>query len=221
MTSHTLVDPIDLARRPGGGDDNLAAAIEQGIDDVLEFLLGVLALHELQIVDQEHVDRTEAVLEGHRLLGLKRLDEGVAEALRGQVEDLRLGHAAANFPRHRLKEVGLAEADGGVDVERVEAAGLGKDRIGDLARAGMRHAVRSADHEAVEGQARVEGRAFEAGRLGRRAGRNVGGSSRRGGPAGLWRHGGRKAGIHRRISALRTIAGGFRLARGGGFRTIP
>jgi hypothetical protein len=49
-----------------------------------------------------------------------------------------------------------------VQVERIEAAFLGKDGIGDLGGRRMRHTVGWADNEAVEGVARIERRALEA-----------------------------------------------------------
>ncbi len=40
--AHALVEAVDLGRVAGGGHDDLAAAIEQGVDDVIELLLGFL-----------------------------------------------------------------------------------------------------------------------------------------------------------------------------------
>ena len=55
---------VELGGRHVGGDDHLAACVDQRIEGVAEFLLHGLALQELEIVDQQHVDRLELVLEG-------------------------------------------------------------------------------------------------------------------------------------------------------------
>ena len=104
----------------------------------------------------------ELVLERHRVLALDGLDELVAEALRRQVEHVGLGRAPLHLPGDGVLEMGLAEPDAGVQVERIEAALLGEHGFGDLGGGGMRHAVGRADDEAVEGVARIERRALEA-----------------------------------------------------------
>src|SRR6185369_11280063 len=80
------------------------------------------------------------------------------------------------------QEVGLAETHGRVDVERVIAAPVARRRVGDLHRARMRHAVRCADDEALEGIAWIERGALEAADAGapdRLRGRENAGSSSR------------------------------------------
>ena len=73
-----------------------------------------------------------------------------------------MGVAPLHLPRDGVQEMRLAEADGGVDVERVIATPIAHYRIGDLHGARMRHAVRGADDEALESVARIERRALEA-----------------------------------------------------------
>ena len=68
--AHAIVEAVELAGRPGRSHHHLAAAVEQRIDDVLELLLGLLAAHELEVVDQQDVDRAEFVLERHARPGL-------------------------------------------------------------------------------------------------------------------------------------------------------
>ena len=123
---------------------------------MLELLLGLLAAHEFQIVDQQDVDGAELVLEGHRVLALDGLDELVAEPLGRQVEHVGLGRAPLHFPGDGMLQMRLAEADAGMQVERIEAALLGEHGLGDLGGRRMRHAVGRTDDEAVEGVARVE-----------------------------------------------------------------
>ena len=57
--------------------------------------------------------------------------------------------------------MGFAEADAGVNVERVEHHGIAAASFSDLARGRMGQRVGAADHEACKGQARVEWRAAE------------------------------------------------------------
>src|SRR5436189_33675 len=111
------------------------------VDDVLELLLGLLAAHEFEVIDEQDVDRPELVLEGHGILALDGLDELVAEALCRQIEDAGLGCAPLHLPGNGMLEMRLAEPDAGVKVEGIEAALLGKYGLGDLDCCGMRHAV--------------------------------------------------------------------------------
>ena len=54
----------DFGRRFVGRDDDLLAGIDQRIERVEEFFLRiVLADQELQVVDHQHVDRAQLVLE--------------------------------------------------------------------------------------------------------------------------------------------------------------
>ena len=136
--AHAVVEAVELRRRPGRGHHHLPAAVEQRVDDVLELLLGLLAAHELQIVDQQDVDGAELVLEGHRVLALDGLDELVAEALGRQIEHVGFGRAPLHLPGDGVLQMRLAEPDAGVEVERIEAALLGEHGLGDLD--GARHA---------------------------------------------------------------------------------
>ena len=160
-----LLEPVDLARRPVGGDDDLLLLLDQRVEGVEELLLRrVLAGDELHVVDHQHVDRAEHLLEAVHLLEAQRRDEAVHELLGREVEHPRLGVAAAHLPGDGVHQVGLAEADAAVEEQRVEAhrPALGH-ALGDPARGGVRQLVRLADDEIVEGAAPVERR--------RRAGR--------------------------------------------------
>ena len=70
--------------------------------------------------------------------------------------------APLHLPGDGVQEMRFAEPDRRVNVERIEAGNVAQCRLGDLGGAGMRHAVGGADDEAVEGIARIEGRALEA-----------------------------------------------------------
>ena len=102
---------VELVRRTGRSHHDLAAAIEQCVDDVLELLLGLLALHEFEVVDQQDVDGAELVLEGDGILAAHGLHELIAEALGRQVEHLRFVGAALHLPGDGMQQMRLAEPD--------------------------------------------------------------------------------------------------------------
>src|SRR6516165_7623087 len=146
---------------PRRGHHDLSAAIEQLVDDVLKLLFRLLAAHEFQIVDQQDVDRAEFVLKGHRVLALDGLYELVAKALGRQVEHIGFRCTPLHFPGDGVLQMRLAEADAGVQVERIEAALLREYGFGNLNGSRMRHPIRRSDDEAVEGVAGIEWRALK------------------------------------------------------------
>ena len=73
--------------------------VNQSIKGVEEFLLaGFLTANEVDVVDHQHVDTSEFVLKGLRVLMTNRLDEQTHEALCRQISDLSLWTHAANVP---------------------------------------------------------------------------------------------------------------------------
>ena len=86
----------ELARDAVGREDQLAARLVEGVEGVEELLLGGgLALEELDVVDQQHVEVAVAGLEG---LGAGRAqggDELVGERLGGRVADAEAGGVGA------------------------------------------------------------------------------------------------------------------------------
>ncbi len=155
-----VVEAFEIGRRTVGGDHHLAAGVDQRIQRVAELGLGRFALQELQIVDHEHVDAAQCLLERQRCLRFERGDEAVHELLGGEIKHLALGARVAG-PCHRLQQMGFAEADAGVDVERIEHHGIAAPAFGDLTRGGVRQRVGAADHETCECQARIERRAAQ------------------------------------------------------------
>jgi hypothetical protein len=117
-------------------------------------------LQELQIVDHEHVDAAQRFLERKRGLRAQRRDEAVHELLGGEIERLALGAVVAG-PGDRLQQVGLAEADAGVDVERIEHHRIAAASRCDLLRRRVGQRVRAADYERIERQPQIERRAAE------------------------------------------------------------
>ena len=119
-------------------------------------LRAFLVADELDVVDQQHVGGAEALLERHRVLLADRLNELVHETFGREVENAPPRLAAAQAPCDRVHEVGLAEADAAVEIERVEGEAVDPC---DLLRRGMGELVGLADHEFAEGEAAVERRA--------------------------------------------------------------
>ena len=153
--ANAVVEAFEIGWRPVRCDHHLAAGIDQRVQRVAEFGLGRFALQELQVIDHQHVDAAQRLFERQRGLGLQRRDKTVHEFLGGEIEHLALGAGIAG-PGHRLQQMGLAEADAGMDVQRIEHHAVAAPSFRDLTRRGMRQRIGAADHKASEGEARIE-----------------------------------------------------------------
>ena len=113
-----------------------------------ELLLRALASREqLHVVEDEHVDTTEALLELAHAIMAERADQVVDEGLRRQVADLQRGLLLLDLMADGVGEMRLAESDAAVDEERVVVvAGLARDRLG----GGVRELVGRPDDEVRE-----------------------------------------------------------------------
>ena len=119
-----------------------------------ELLLGLhLALEELDVVDEEHVDIAVAPLEVGGLVVADAVDEVVRELLGVHVAHLDVRVEAAGVVADGVEEVGLAQTGLAVDEERVVGLGRG---LGDGDGRGIGEAVARADDEGVEGVLRVQ-----------------------------------------------------------------
>ena len=144
----------ELLGRAVRGDDDLLVRVVQGVEGVEELLLDAfLALDELDVVDEQHVDVAVAALEGDLAVIAQRVDEVVGEFLGGDVLDAHTGKQSLGVVTGRVQQVGLAEAGLAPDEERVVGAG---GRLGDRQGGGMGEPVGGADDEGVEGVAPVE-----------------------------------------------------------------
>ena len=147
---HALVETLQVKRRTVGGDHDLAPAVDQRIQRVGELRVRLLALEELQIVDDQDVDAAQRLLERHRGLAAQRRHEAVHEPLGREVEHLAVGLGVAG-PRDRLQQMRLAEADAGMDEQRVEHHRIVAARDRDLLGGRVRERVGAPDDERVEG----------------------------------------------------------------------
>ena len=143
-----------LLGRPVGGDDDLLVRVVQRVEGVEELLLDAfLALDELDVVDEQHVDVAVAPLERRLAVIAQRVDEVVGEFLGRDVLDAHAGKQPLGVVACRVQQVGLAEAGLAPDEQRVVGA---RRRFGDGEAGGVGEAVGRADDEGVEGVAPVE-----------------------------------------------------------------
>jgi len=121
---------------------------------VKELLLrALLARDELDVVDQQEVDRAITRPELRGAVVTDRVDELVGEPFGREVRDGDSREQPRRLVTHRVQQVGLAESHPAVDEERV--VGLGR-QLGDRLGRGLGELVRRADHERVEGVLRIE-----------------------------------------------------------------
>ena len=146
--AQALLEGRDVPRRAVGGDDDLLLARVERIEGVEELLLGALLVgEELDVVDQQHVDRPVALAEGGHAVETDRVDELVDELLGGQIEHPQLRARGLDVRADAMEEMGLAEAHPTVKEERVVAL---EWRLGDRPRRGVGELVRAPDDEVGE-----------------------------------------------------------------------
>ncbi|MPM16706.1 hypothetical protein SDC9_63087 [bioreactor metagenome] len=86
------LERLEQLRRPVGGHHDLLLGVLQRVEGVEELLLGLdLALEELDVVDQQHVDLAVAAPELDGVVLRDRVDELVGELLGGDVAHPRIG----------------------------------------------------------------------------------------------------------------------------------
>jgi hypothetical protein len=145
----TLIERFQIVRRAVGGDDHLAPGVKQGIERVAEFRLNIFALQELRIVKDEKVDPSQPLLEGDRRLRLERGDEAVHKFFRGQIDNrtplLSCGMGDG------LQKMGLAEADGRMQVERTKGRRPAPVGVGDALHSVKSEFIRPSNLESREG----------------------------------------------------------------------
>ncbi|MNO98335.1 hypothetical protein D3C76_900800 [compost metagenome] len=117
------------------------------------FLRALLAGEELDIVDQQRIDRAIEALEFVDGIELQRLDHVGDETLRVQVDHLGIRVFLQQVVTHSMHQVGFAQADAAIKEERVVAM-LGV--VGDLPGSSTRQLVRLAFDEGVEGEGSIQ-----------------------------------------------------------------
>ena len=153
-----LIEHFEIARRRIAGHHDLLGPGEQRAQRMAEFG-GRLALQELHVIDQQQVDAAQPFLEAERGLALHGGDEMVHEVVGGQIDDVLGGIGRLHGMGDGVEQVGFAQADGGMDIDRVEGHGIVGGGIGDLLGNAKGHFIGFAGHEAVKGHARIDGAA--------------------------------------------------------------
>jgi hypothetical protein len=157
-----FLHPDDFLRVRVAADDDLAVRLDERVESVEELLLGaVLVGEELDIVDQQQVERMVVALElVERLLLIGT--HHVGNVLLGvRIAHSRLLALRGDMVSDRLQQVRLPKADAAVDEQRVVGdAGI----LGNLDRRGACELVGLAGHETVEREVAIEARPLELGR---------------------------------------------------------
>ena len=115
----------------------------------------VLALRreELDVVDEQHVGVAVAALEALHVLAVQRGEELVGERLDRRVADGQPAAVGEDVVADRVQQVGLADAGGPVDEERVVGVA---GKLGHGERGGVGEAIGVADDELLEREAGVD-----------------------------------------------------------------
>ena len=117
------------------------------------FLCPLLARDELDVVDQEQIDRAIARPELRGPIVADRVDELVGEALGREIRHRHAGEETHALVPDRVQQVRLAEADSAVDEQRIVGA---RRELGDRLTCGLRELVGRAHDECVECVPRIE-----------------------------------------------------------------
>src|SRR5262249_59468792 len=136
-----------LGRGVARHDDLLARFVEvvEGVEEL--FLRPLLAGDELDIVDQQEIDRPIARAKLRGAVVADRVDELVREPLRRQVSDGHAREEARALVPDRVQQVRLAEPHTAVDEEWIVGA---RGKLRDRLTRGLRELIRRAHDERVE-----------------------------------------------------------------------
>ena len=121
-----------------------------------EFLLNGLALQKLEVVDQQHIDGIELVLEGQGITLPQGLNEAIHEALCRQHEHTAAGARGLDALGHGIEEMAFAKSRCGVNEKRVKAQSGTGLCLGDPAGCGMGQLVGGPNHKTVKGLSLIQ-----------------------------------------------------------------
>src|SRR5262249_16090656 len=128
----------------------------EGVEKLL--LDALLALDELDVVDEKDIDVPVTSFEGDFAVIAERVDEVVGELFGGNVLDPHTGEQTLGVVPGGMKQVSLAEAGFAPNEQGVVGPRWG---FGDRERSGVSKPIRGADDEGVECVALVQVDAFE------------------------------------------------------------
>ncbi len=149
-----VLERLDGVGRAVGGDDDLLVGTVQRVEGVEElFLEPLLAFHELDVVDEQDIHIAIAALEETRGVLADGVDVLVEEVLGGHVPNGVVGVVLVDVVPDGVEQVGLAEAGGAVDEQRVVGP---RRRLRDPQGGGQRELVRRPLHKGLEGVLAVQ-----------------------------------------------------------------
>ena len=119
--TNTRVKRFQFPGRTVGGDDDLLCAVKQHVEQMAELVRDHLTLQELHVVDDQQVDVAQRVLQCQGIIVADGGGKAPHEIFGGQIDHARRARAVHRSIGDRLQKVRLAETDGGMDEERVEA----------------------------------------------------------------------------------------------------
>ena len=80
--ANTLLNTVKIRRRAIGGDNDLPIVVNQCVEGMEKlFLSGFLARDKLDVVNHQHIEGAELLLEGHGVFIAKRPNELVHELI--------------------------------------------------------------------------------------------------------------------------------------------
>ena len=152
--TEALLERGNLVRRTIAAQYDLFLRIVKRIKRVKELgLRAFLPGEELDVVDQQDVDRPVALPKIDHAIVAHRVDHLVHEPLGRDVGQLHVAIVLQHVLPDRVHQMGFAEPHATVDEQRVVRA---RRRLGDGPRRSVRKLIRRANDEAIEGVARVE-----------------------------------------------------------------
>src|SRR4029077_15852652 len=115
-----VLERLQVVRRAIGGEHDLPTAVVEGVERVEELLLGLgLALEELHVVQEQHVDVTKARLEALGLPTAESAEKLVCEGLSGGAAHGEPRAVCEQQGRDGAQQVRLADPGRAADEERV------------------------------------------------------------------------------------------------------
>ena len=129
--AQTLLQTLDLLGGAVAGNDDLLARVVQRVEGVEKLLLrALLACQELDVVDEQHIRQTVFLPEQLGGAVFHRLDDLVGEYLAVHIDDVEIRVVFRHLELDGVEQVGLAQAGGAVDEQRVVGAGgVGRHRL--------------------------------------------------------------------------------------------
>src|SRR5439155_24452224 len=149
-----LLDLGNTLRRRVAGENDLFSRFVKIVEGMEEFLLGpLLSSDELDVIDQQEVDRPVARPEGGRVVVADRIDKLIGEVLRREINDHRAGKHMTGPVTDRAEQAPLAESGTATAEEGVVCA---RRKFRDGLTGGLGELVGRSDDEGVEGIAGIQ-----------------------------------------------------------------